>query len=50
MNVDELVIDVVNRWSTKTKKKRITNKNKMNIYYAQPELLVEPFLKYGEAI
>lgn len=49
-NVSESDIDIVNRWSTKGSLKAAQASGKMRIYYAQPELLIEPFLRYGSKL
>lgn len=50
VKVSESDIDIVNRWSTKGPLKTAQASGKMRIYYAQPELLIEPFIRYGQAM
>lgn len=48
--VSDTDIDIVNRWSTRGTLKSAQASGTMRIYYAQPELLIEPFLRYANAL
>ena len=51
LKVDKLDIDVVNRWRSKeAAETRKPHHKSMSSYYAELEMLLDPFLRYTEAM